>query len=285
MKKVVLASLTVVVTMIACSRVPISNRNQLLLVSDQELNAQALVSYKQFLDTNRVVSVSNSGTQMVRRVGERIARAATQYFQSVNRPEYLNGFNWEYNLVENKQVNAWCMPGGKVVVYTGILPVTQNEAGLATVLGHEISHAIAKHGAERMSQGMLAQGLLAAGQVGLGLAMSGKRNETQNLWNQVYGLAAPIGAQVALLKYGRDQESEADHLGVIFMAMAGYNPDEAVTFWSRMAQASANSQKPPQFLSTHPSDEKRIADLKRLMPEARKYYTRSQGGRVGSAGN
>lgn len=275
MKKVVLASLTVVVTMIACSRVPISNRNQLLLVSDQELNAQALVSYRQFLDTNRVVPSGNSQTQMVRRVGERIARAATQYFQSVNRPDYLNGFNWEFNLVDNKQINAWCMPGGKVVVYTGILPVTQTEAGLATVMGHEISHAIAKHGGERMSQGMLAQGLLAAGQVGLGIAMSNNRSETQQLWNQVYGLAAPVGAQLALLKYGRDQESEADHLGLIFMAMAGYNPQEAIGFWQRMANTAGKGQKPPQFLSTHPSDDKRIRDLQRLMPEAMKYYRRS----------
>jgi len=277
MKKIALASLTVVVTMIACSKVPISNRSQLLLVSDQELNAQALVSYKQFLDTNRVVSAGNNQTQIVRRVGERLAKAATTYFQQNKMPDYLSGFNWEFNLVENKQINAWCMPGGKVVVYTGILPITKTEGGLATVMGHEISHAIAKHGGERMSQGMLAQGLLVAGQVGLGLAMSNKRSETQNLWNQVYGLAAPVGAQVAMLKYGRDQESEADHLGVIFMAMAGYDPRESVDFWSRMAQAGGNSQKPPQFLSTHPSDSKRIADLQRLMPEALKYYNRGQG--------
>lgn len=277
MKKLVLAALTVVVTMIACSKVPISNRSQLLLVSDQELNAQALVSYKQFLDTNRVVSAGNNQTQMVRRVGERLAKAANTYFQENKMPDFLNGFNWEFNLVENKQVNAWCMPGGKVVVYTGILPITKTEGGLATVMGHEISHAIAKHGGERMSQGMLAQGLLVAGQAGLGIAMSSKRAETQNLWNQVYGLAAPIGAQVALLKYGRDQESEADHLGVIFMAMAGYDPRESVDFWGRMAQASGNSQKPPQFLSTHPSDSKRIADLQRRMPEALKYYNRTQG--------
>lgn len=280
MKKLMLASLTVVVTMIACSKVPISNRRQLLLVSDQELNAQALVSYRQFLDTNRVVSSGSSQTQMVCRVGERIARAATQYFQSVNRPDYLNGFNWEFNLVENKQINAWCMPGGKVVVYTGILPVTATEAGLATVMGHEISHAIAKHGGERMSQGLVAQGLLAAGQVGLGLAMSNNRRETQNLWNQVYGLAAPVGAQLALMKYGRDQESEADHLGLIFMAMAGYNPEEAVSFWTRMSKAAAGKQKPPQFLSTHPHDSKRIRDLQRLMPEAKKYYGRSGRGGV-----
>ncbi|MCY7352271.1 MAG: M48 family metallopeptidase [Cytophagaceae bacterium] len=277
MKKVVLVSMVVGLTMIACSRVPISNRRQLLLVSDQELNAQALVSYRQFLDTNQVVSSGSSNTQMVRRVGERIARAATSYFNQNKMPEYLSGFKWEFNLIDNKQVNAWCMPGGKVVVYTGILPVTQSEAGLATVMGHEISHAIAKHGGERMSQGLVAQGLLVAGQAGLGVAMSSKRQETQQLWNNVFGLAAPIGAQVALLKYGRDQESEADHLGVIFMAMAGYNPEESIKFWSRMAQAGGKGQKPPQFLSTHPADDKRIRDLQRLMPEARKYYTRSGG--------
>lgn len=278
MKKVMLASLAVVLTMIACSRVPISNRRQLLLVSDQELNAQALVSYRQFLDTNQVVSSGSANTQMVRRVGERIARASTSYFSQNKMPEYLEGFKWEFNLVNNKQVNAWCMPGGKVVVYTGILPITQTEAGLATVMGHEISHAIAKHGGERMSQGLVTQGLLVAGQAGLGVAMSSKRQETQQLWNNVFGLAAPIGAQVALLKYGRDQESEADHLGVIFMAMAGYNPEESIKFWSRMAQAGGKSQKPPQFLSTHPADDKRIRDLQRLMPEAKKYYSRVQSG-------
>jgi predicted Zn-dependent protease len=158
-----------------------------------------------------------------------------------------------------------------MVVYTGILPITQTETGLAVVMGHEISHAIAKHGAERMSQGMLAQGLLLAGQIGLGVAMSNKPEATQNLWNQVYGLGAPIGAQLGILANGRKQELEADHLGLLFMAMAGYNPEEAVPFWKRMADL-AGGAKPPVILSTHPTDATRIADITKLMPEALKYY-------------
>lgn len=260
----------------ACSKVPLSGRNQLLLVSDSEMNAMAFTSYKQFLDTSKVVPASSQQAAMVKRVGDKIAKAAQTYFESAGKPEYLNGYEWQTELVQSPQVNAWCMPGGKMVVYTGILPITQNETGLAVVLAHEVSHAIAKHGAERMSEGMLAQGLLVAGQVGLGIAMKDKPNATQNLWNTVYGLAAPLGAQLGMMAHGRYQESEADHLGLLFMSMAGYNPKEAVTFWERMAAKSASSgSKPPIFLSTHPSDETRIADIKSRMGEAMKYYNAS----------
>lgn len=274
MKRTFALGIVLATTIWACSRVPISNRNQLLLVSDAEMNQQALVSYKQFLDTNKVISNTNANTQMVKRVGERIAAAATKYFNDIKHPEYLDGYNWEFNLVQDNQVNAWCMPGGKVVVYTGLIPVAQTEAGLATVMGHEISHAIAKHGSERVSQQYVAQGLLTGGQVALGVANANKPAQARNVWSTVFNVAAPLGANLAILRYSRQHESEADHLGLIFMAMAGYDPKEAVTFWGRMAEASKNAQKPPVLLSSHPSDQQRINDLKKLLPEAEKYYAR-----------
>ena len=278
MKRIIFYGALLLTTIWACSKVPLSNRNQLLLVSDSEMNAMAFTSYKQFLDTSKVVPANTQQAAMVKRVGDRVAKAAQNYFQSVGRPEYLEGYQWQTELVQSNQVNAWCMPGGKMVVYTGILPITQNETGLAVVMGHEVSHAIAKHGAERMSQGMVAQGLLVAGQVGLGIAMKDKPSATQNLWNTVFGVAAPVGAQLGMMAHGRYQESEADHLGLIFMSMAGYNPNEAVDFWSRMAAKSGGGAKQPVWLSTHPSDAQRISDIKSRMGEAMKYYNASTKG-------
>ncbi|WP_026994723.1 M48 family metallopeptidase [Flectobacillus major] len=272
MKRVLLYGPLLIAILWACASVPITGRKQFLLVSDSEMNSMALTSYKQFLDTNKVIPASSQQSAMVKRVGDKIARAAQQYFEKTGNPNYLNGYQWQTELVQSNEVNAWCMPGGKMVVYTGILPVTQTEAGLAVVMGHEVSHAIAKHGAERMSQGMIAQGLLAAGQVGLQVAMKDKPQATQGLWNTVFGVAAPAGAQLTILANGRGQESEADHLGLIFMAMAGYNPEEAVAFWGRMAALNKGT-KPPLFLSTHPSDEQRIANIKKILPEANQYYT------------
>jgi predicted Zn-dependent protease len=272
-KRIIYGILTLVV-MYACTRVPITNRKQLLLIPDSEMNAMSFASYKQFLDTNKVVTPSNAQAQMVKRVGDRIAQAAKLYFESVNHAEYLNGYQWQTELVQNNQVNAWCMPGGKMVVYTGILPVTQTEGGLAVVMGHEVSHAIAKHGSERMSQGMLAQGLLVGGQVALGISMRDKPRETQALWSTALGVAS-VGTQVGLLAFSRQHESEADHLGLIFMSIAGYNPQEAIPFWQRMAVKAGNGQKPPEFLSTHPSDETRIRQITGWLPEAMNYYNKS----------
>ncbi|OON66957.1 M48 family metallopeptidase [Hymenobacter sp. CRA2] len=245
-----------------CSSVPITGRNQLSLVSDQEINTMSADEYQKVLQTSRLSS-NASQTAMVRRVGQRIQQAVETYFRQQNQSAQLEGYQWEYNLIEDPQENAWCMPGGKVAVYTGILPITEDENGLAVVLGHEIAHAVARHSNERMSQQMAAQGL---GGV-LSAAVGQNPSATQNVFLQAVG----VGSQVGLLKFSRTQESEADHLGLIFMAMAGYNPDTAVSFWQRMAakQQAGNIE----LLSTHPSDATRIAAIQRELPEARKYYT------------
>jgi predicted Zn-dependent protease len=247
---------------LACKTNSITGRSQLDLVSESEVQAMALTQYKEFLAKNPVVPTTNANQEMVRRVGGRIASAINKYYTEHGAGDELKGYTWEFNLVESKEVNAWCMPGGKVVVYTGLLPITQNETALAIVLGHEITHAVAGHGRERMSQAMLAQGIQVAGNVALG-----SNPKTVNIFNQVYGPAAEIGV---LLPYSRKQESEADHYGLIFAAMAGYNPQEAIAFWTRMA--AMGGAKPPVLLSDHPADQQRIEDLKKDMPEAMKYY-------------
>jgi predicted Zn-dependent protease len=197
-------------------------------------------------------------------VGKNIQLAVEEYFKMNNMPEKLEGYEWEFNLVESKEVNAWCMPGGKVVFYTGILPVTQNEGGLAVVMGHEIAHAIAGHGNERMSQVLVAQ----LGGMALSEALDNKPEETRQLWMMAFGAGAQLGV---LLPFSRLHESEADQMGLIFMAMAGYNPNQAVGFWERMAEMKGGGA-PPEFLSTHPSDKTRIKNIKSLLPDAMKYY-------------
>ncbi len=246
-----------------CSRNTIIGRSQLNLVSDAQLQAMALVQYKEFLSTNAIVSANNANTQMVKRVGERVVQVVKKFYIDKGLPNALDNYQWEFNLVDNKEVNAWCMPGGKVVVYTGILPVSQNETALAIVLGHEITHAVVGHSSERMSQAMAAQGLGA-----LGGAALGNNTQAGNVFNSLYGIGAQYGA---LLPNSRKQELEADHFGLIFAAAAGYDPRIAVDFWTRMATIG-NNQKPPAFLSSHPSDEERIRKIKELMPEALTYY-------------
>lgn len=256
-------SIVVLFTLSACSTVPITGRSQLNLIPGSSMMSMSLQQYDQFLKEHKV-STDQQQTAMVKRVGANIQQAVERYFASSGLSQHLSDYKWEFNLVEDKQVNAWCMPGGKVVVYTGILPVARGEAGLAVVMGHEIAHAIAEHGNERMSQGLLAQ----MGGVALSTALSTKTAETQQLWMSVYGVGAQYGA---IMPYGRMQESEADHLGLIFMAMAGYDPNEAVPFWERMA-AQKGGQAPPEFLSTHPSDTTRIANIRRLIPEVMQQY-------------
>ena len=246
-----------------CATVPVTGRRQLDLVPDGELNAMSLQQYGQFLKQHKV-SRDESDVALVRRVGSRIASAVERYFAGKGDSQQVKGYRWEFNLVESKEANAWCMPGGKVVVYTGLLPLTRDETGLAVVLGHEISHAVAKHGAERMSQGILAE----LGGAALSVALSNRPAETQNAFMTAYGAAAEYGA---LLPYSRVHETEADELGLIFMAMAGYDPRRAVSFWEDMKR-SHGSQEPPTFLSTHPSSSERIKNIRKFLPKALKYY-------------
>ncbi|HEU19636.1 MAG TPA: M48 family peptidase [Deltaproteobacteria bacterium] len=222
--------------------------------------------YDQFLETN-MLSKDEHNTRMVKTVGERIQRAVERYYRENNMSHKLKGYAWEFNLVESDDVNAWCMPGGKVVIYTGILPYTKDESGLAVVIGHEVAHAIAEHGNERMSQMLFYQ----MGGMALGVAMAEKPAETQKLWMTAFGVGAQFGV---ILPYSRLHEREADHLGLVFMAMAGYDPNTAVEFWKRMARDKESS--PPEFLSTHPSDETRINAIKKLIPEVMPYYTKEK---------
>ena len=246
----------------SCSLVPLTGRRQLSLVSDADMLTASFTQYDQFLKENKL-STNTAETNMVKGVGRRIQNAVVTYFARNNLSRDLNGFAWEFNLIESKEVNAWCMPGGKVVVYSGILPVTQNETGLAVVMGHEIAHAAAKHSNERMSQALLAQ---LGGQT-LAMALQQQPEKTQQIWMGLFGVGVQVGA---ILPYSRIQESEADHLGLIFMAMAGYNPNGAIEFWQRMSQNAGGS--PPEFLSTHPSDENRIRKIQSEIPEAMRYY-------------
>lgn len=272
MKRTVIG-LALLAVVFACAKVPLTNRKQILLVPNDQMLQLSATEYRSFLDTSKVIN-STGDAEMVNRVGNRIRQAVETFASQSGYSKRLEGFKWEYHLVQDKQVNAWCMPGGKIVVYSGILPYTQNEAGLATVLGHEVSHAVAEHGNERMSEGLVANGLLQIGQVATGIATSNRSPQTQALFQQAIGTGGPLMYQYfGALPHSRRQESEADHLGLIFMALAGYDPNEAITFWSRMAQASAG-KAPAEFLSDHPSDARRIADLKGELPEALKYYKR-----------
>ena len=247
---------------ISCSTVAVSGRKQLNLISSSELLSMSSQQYRTFLQESKLSSDRNQ-TQMVKRVGGRIQGAVERYFQRLGKANELKGYAWEFNLVENKEPNAWCMPGGKVVFYTGILPICRNESGVAVVMGHEIAHAVANHGGERMSQGLLAQ----MGGTALSVALRNKPQQTQQLWMTAFGVGAQYGV---LLPYSRTQESEADHLGLIFMAMAGYDPNEAVAFWQRMSEKQG--AQAPEFMSTHPSDQTRVRKIQGHMPEALKYY-------------
>lgn len=251
--------------LVACSTNPLTGKSQLTILPESELQSMATQQYQQFLTTNRVVSSSNNrDADMVKRVGQRISRAVESYYSERGLTNKLDGFQWEYNLIDDKSVNAWCMPGGKIVVYTGLLPVTQNEAALAVVIGHEVSHALLQHGNQRMSQGLLQQ----LGGVALSVAVANKPAETQNLFLSAYGAGSQVGI---LLPFSRKNELEADQYGLIWTAMAGYNPQEAIGLWERM-ESLANGQKPPEFLSTHPTEGRRIMQLQKFMPEALKYY-------------
>lgn len=271
MIKKITAFFLVISAVVACSTNPVTGRSQLKLVPEAELQTMATQQYQQFLSQNKTVSPSaDKDAEMVRRVGQRLASAVATYYQQQGKGDALTGFKWEFNLVNDKAANAWVMPGGKCVVYTGLLPITQNEAALANVIGHEISHAIFQHGNERMSQEMIAQGL----GTGVSIALANKPAATQAIFSQAFGLGAQAGV---LLPFSRKHELESDRYGMRWAAMAGYNPREAIALWQRMEKAS-NGQAPPEFLSTHPSESTRIQQLQKYLDEALKYY-KPAGGR------
>lgn len=252
----------------ACTTNPITGRKSIQLANDAEIASMASQEYQKTLSESKVIK-GTTQAKSVTNVGTRIKNAANNYYRQIGLEQQLSNYNWEFNLLDNKQLNAWCMPGGKVAVYTGILPVTQNDTGLAVVLGHEISHALAGHGNERISSAMLAQygGAIIGGSISNG--------QWANIFQQVY----PIGAQVGLLAYGRKQELEADQMGLYIMGMAGYDPRQAVPFWQRMEAASAGNQRPPEFLSTHPGPDNRVAGLNKYMDQALQYY-KAAGGKL-----
>ena len=248
---------------LSCRKVPLTKRSQLALIPDQELYAMSYREYKNYI-SKAPLSKDPEKIAMVNRVGKRIASAVETYLRENGYEEKLPYYKWEFNVVEEDTINAWCMPGGKVVVYTGILPIAKDDNGLAVVMGHEVAHAVAEHGNERMSQALLVQ----LGGVALQEALKSKPKETQSIFLGLYGIGAQVGI---LLPYSRKQESEADYMGLIFMAMAGYHPKHAPLFWERMRKLK-KGVSPPEFLSTHPSDERRMKDLEAKIPEALKYY-------------
>lgn len=249
----------------SCTTNPMTGRTSLRMANDNSLVATALSQYKTTLAQSKVVS-NTTDAKRVKTVGVRIKNAAENYYKSIGREKDLEGYSWEFNLIEDKQVNAWCMPGGKVAFYTAIMPVCKDETGVAVVMGHEVAHALAGHGNERVSQAMLAQGL------GTIIGGSIKNGAMSSIFQQLY----PIGAQVGIMAYGRKQELEADQMGLYLMAMAGYDPREAQPFWHRM-EAISKGTRQPEFLSTHPSPENRRADINKHLPKALDYYKISGG--------
>ena len=261
----VLILLVALICLVAgCSEVGITGRKQLNLMPDSIVNSMSVQQYSSFISENKV-STDTVKSDMVKRCGVRIQKAVDEYCRKYCDENPFEGYEWEFNLVEDDAVNAFAMPGGKVVVYTGLLPVAEDETGLAVVMGHEIAHVFAKHGAERMTQSLMVQG----GQLALSELLKEKPDETKSLFMTSYGLGAQVGI---LLPFSRLHESEADRLGLIFMAMAGYDPHAAVGFWQRMAAKKEGGSQPPEILSTHPADATRIKKIQELLPEAMEYY-------------
>lgn len=245
-----------------CATVPVTGRKQLLIMPESEMVQMSLTSYNDFLKEN-TLSKDAAGTRRVKNVGQRIAQAVEAYLKSQGMESLVADYKWEFNLVQSKEVNAWCMPGGKVVVYEGIMPLCPKDDDLAVVMGHEIAHAVARHGNERMSQQMIVQ----AGSAAAAYALKDKPEQTQALLGAAIGVGANYGV---MLPFSRKHELEADKLGLIFMTIAGYDPQEAIPFWTRMASVGSG-QKPPEFMSTHPSDAHRIQQIRALLPEVEKY--------------
>ncbi len=250
----------------ACKTNPFTGKKSMNMYSNAQLFPMAFQQYDQFLGENKVIT-GTKDAEMITRVGERIKIAATRWLNANGHEGYLKDYKWEYHLVDDKKINAWCMPGGKIVFYTGILPVAANETAIAAIMGHEVAHALADHGGQRMTAGVLQQ----AGAVGVMVATGNKSAQEQQLWMQAYGTGSQIGG---MLPFSRSHETEADKIGLILMAIAGYNPDEAPKLWERM-KAASGGKAPPEILSTHPSSDSRIKNLRQLAPfgkaEAKKF--------------
>lgn len=255
-------SLFLITVSISCTNVPLTGRKQLTLLPESELVSMSMTAYSDFLKQSNVAR-NTPDARLVQDIAGKIASSAENYLRQNGLESRISGFQWEYNLIEDETPNAWAMPGGKIVVYTGILPYTKTVEGLAVVIGHEIAHVVARHGNERMSQALLIQ----TGGLALSVALAEKPAETQQLFYAAYGIGSAVGVS---LPFSRSHEYEADYLGLIFMAMAGYNPNSAVEFWERMS--SMGGSRPPEYLSTHPSDQNRISNIKKMMPEAMSYY-------------
>jgi predicted Zn-dependent protease len=253
---------------IACTQNALSGKRQFTLLPESELQWLANSQYRQFLTGKRILgSSSNADAAMVNRVGERIVAAVNRLYAEKGMTDRLKGYDWEVNLVQDNQINAWCMPGGKIVVYTGLLPVSQNEEALAAVMGHEVCHALLQHGNQRMSQALVQQ----LGGVALSVALSDKPQETRNIFMLAYGVGTQLGV---MLPFSRSHELDADRWGLIMSAMAGYDPRAAIGLWERMERAGGG--KTPSFLNTHPSEGKRIERLQQIMPEAMEYYNKNK---------
>ena len=243
----------------SCSTVPITERKRVNIVDDSQILPASFAQYDNFLKENKL-STDAKMTREIENIGLRISKSVDRFMRANGMTEEANSYQWEFKLVDDDQMNAWCLPGGKVVFYTGILPVCKNTDGIAAVMGHEIAHAFAKHGQERMTSSYGQQ----LGGMAVAIGTSGQNYETQVLWNSIYG----ISSQVGMLAYSRTHETEADKLGMVFMIMAGYDPEEAIQLWKRMKENS-EGEAPPEFLSTHPSNDTRIEDLKKYLPVAR----------------
>jgi len=253
-----LSALIALIMFLSCATNPFTGKKTMALIPNSQLFPTAFQQYNQFLDENKVVK-DTEDARMSKRVGQRIAVAAERWLDANEHQGYLKDYKWEYNLVEDKAVNAWCMPGGKIVFYTGILPIADGETGVAAIMGHEVAHALANHGQQRMSAGLIQQGLAVAGNVAI------TDEKSREAFNQYYGVGTTVGV---MLPFSRSHETEADKIGVILMAIAGYNPDEAAQLWKRM-KANSGGQAPPEILSTHPSNDSRIKSLTEMAPAAR----------------
>ena len=255
--KIVL-SLTIVAFISSCATNPFTGKKTMAFVSNDQLFPSSFAQYNEVLTESKVVT-GTSDAEMITRVGQRIAAAAEQYFNANGNQGYLDDYKWEYKLIESEQVNAWCMPGGKIAFYTGILPIAANETGVAAIMGHEVAHALANHGQQRMSAAYIQQGISLAGNVAL------QDDKNLGIYNQAFGVVSSVGG---MLPFSRSHETEADDIGIYLMAIAGYNPDEASVLWERM-KANSGGESPPEFLSTHPSNDSRIENLKALAPKAK----------------